>query len=55
MDTVLRVYSKDKSRLKPFLDDSGEKQSSASVALRQAVDRWAKGSFARLARMTKAE
>jgi hypothetical protein len=54
IDAVLRVYSTDKNRLRPFFHDSEEKQSSASVTLRQAVDRWAKGDFERLSRMTKA-
>ena len=55
IEGVLRVYSKDKDRLRPFFDDSDEKQSSASVTLRQAVDRWAMGDFARLTQMTTAE
>jgi hypothetical protein len=55
INRVLRVYSKDKVRLRPFFDDSEEKQSSASVTLRQAVDRWAMGAFARLNGMTTDE
>jgi hypothetical protein len=55
IDGVLRVYSKGKDCLRPFFDDSEEKQSSASVTLRQAVDRWAKGDFTRLTGMARTE
>lgn len=45
IEEVLGFYSKDKDRLKPFTNDSDEKQSSASVALRRAVDEWSAGAF----------
>jgi hypothetical protein len=54
IERVLRVYSKDPSRLRPFFDDSAEKQSSASVALRRAIDTWTTESFGRLAGKTSA-
>jgi hypothetical protein len=50
IDSILGVYAKDKHGRTAFFDDSEEKQSSASVALRQAVDQWAKVAFERLAK-----
>lgn len=49
IEEILRFYSKDKHRLKPFVDDSNEKQSFASVALRRAVNRWSMEAFEQLA------
>ena len=55
IEEVLSFYSKDEDRLRPFIEDSDEKQSSASVALRLAVDKWATGAFEYLAAVATAQ